>query len=110
MKSSMKCVCGKEAKYNPNMKFNGYDIDGWECKSCGEAFYNPEKAERILIINKLKKHKYYLKLSKVKSNLVLRIPKEVSEVLNLQKSQKVEFGLKDQNEIVIHPLKFAVKG
>lgn len=100
----MKCVCGKIAQYNRNMKFNGYGIDGWECKSCGEAYYNPEKAEKILLLNKLKKHKFHLKLSKVKSNLILRIPKEVSEALNLKKSQEVEFALKNSNEIVINPL------
>jgi len=97
----MKCVCGKIAQYKLHMKFNGYDIDGWECKSCGEAYYNPEKAERILLINKLQKHKFYLKLSRVKSNLILRIPKEVSTALNLKESQKVEFGLKERDEIVI---------
>ena len=99
----MKCICGKTAEYKKNMKFNGYDIDGWECKSCGEAYYNPEKAEQILLINKLKKQKYHLKLSKVKSNLILRIPKEVSEALNLKKSQEIEFSLRNSNEIVIHP-------
>ena len=48
--------------------------------------------------------KYHLKLSRVKSNLVLRIPKEVSEALNLQKGESVEFGLKNNSEMVIHPL------
>jgi hypothetical protein len=86
------------------MKFNGYDIDGWECRSCGEAYYNPEGAERILLINKLKKHKFRLTLSQVKSNLVLRIPKDVSDALSLRKSQRVEFALRNTNEIIIHPL------
>jgi len=100
----MKCVCGKIAKYVKNLKFNNCVIDGWKCGSCGEVYYNPEKAEKILLLNKLKKHKYYLKLSKVKSNLILRIPKEVSEALNLRKGEEVEFSLKDTNDIVIHPL------
>jgi hypothetical protein len=105
----MKCICGKTAEYNKHMKFNGYGIDGWECKSCGEAYYNPEIAERILLLNKLKRHKFHLKLSKVKSNLVLRIPKEVSEALNLKKSQEIEFSLRNSNEIVINP-SIAAKG
>lgn len=105
----MKCVCGKIAKYKKHMKFNGYDIDGWECKSCGEAYYNPEKAEKILLINKLKKHRFYLKLSKVKSNLILRIPKEVSEALNLRKGESIEFGLRNSKEIIIHPLEGSLK-
>ena len=100
----MKCVCGRIAEYKRHMKFNGYDIDGWGCESCGESYYNPEKAEKILLLNKLKRHKFHLKLSKVKSNLILRIPKEVSEALGLKKSQEVEFGVRDTNEIVINPL------
>lgn len=102
--SGMKCICGRIAQYKKHMKFNGYDIDGWKCKSCGESYYNPEKAEKILLLNKLKKHKFHLRLSQVKSNLILRIPKEVSEALNLKKSQQVEFGVKNSNEIVINPL------
>ncbi len=101
----MKCMCGKVAKYVEHLKFNGYDIDGWKCDNCKEEYYNPEKAEKILLLNKLKKHKFSLKLSQVKSNLILRIPKEVSEVLGLRKGGKVEFGLKNLNEIIIHPLK-----
>jgi hypothetical protein len=103
----MECTCGKIAKYVKNLKFNNCAIDGWKCDNCGEVYYNPEKAEKILLINKLKKHKYNLKLSQVKSNLVLRIPKEVSDVLNLRKGGQVEFSLKDSNEIIIHPLETA---
>ena len=100
----MKCVCGKTAKYEKNLKFNKYDIDGWKC-ACGEIYYNPEKAEKILLLNKLKKSKYHLKLSKVKSNLILRIPKEIGEALNLDKGAEVEFSLRDSDEIIIHPIK-----
>ncbi len=99
----MKCMCGKIAQYVKHLKFNGHDIDGWRCDSCEEEYYNPEKAEKILLLNKLKKHKYHLKLSQVKSNLILRIPKEVGEALNLRKGGEVEFSLKDSNEIVIQP-------
>jgi len=107
MKKGMKCMCGKIAKYVKHLNFNNYDTDGWKCDSCGEVYYNPEKAEKILLLNKLKKHKFHLKLSKVKSNLILRIPKEVSEALNLCKGAEVEFGLRDTDEIVIHPLETA---
>ena len=99
----MECVCGKIADYTKHLKFNNQDIDGWECKSCGEAYYNPEKAEKILLLNKLKKHKFHLRLSQVKSNLILRIPKEVSDALNLRKGEEVEFSLKENNKIVITP-------
>ena len=97
----MKCTCGKIAKYVEELTFNNHTIDGWKCE-CGEVYYNPEKAERILLINKLKKVKYHLKLNRVKSNLILRIPKEVSDVLNLHEGNQMELGLRDATEIVLH--------
>lgn len=99
----MKCICGKIAQYKEHLTFNSYDIDGWKC-GCGEIFYNPEKAEKILLLNKLQKMKYHLKLSKVKSNLILRIPKEVGEALELESGDEVELGLKNTKEIVLHPV------
>jgi len=51
-KKNMKCACGRIATYHEHLKFNSYGIDGWVCKNCGETFYNPEKAEKILLLNK----------------------------------------------------------
>ncbi len=99
----MKCVCGKIAQHKEHLTFNGHDVDGWKC-SCGEVYYNPEEAERILLLNKLQKMKYHLKLSKVKSNLILRLPKEVGEVLHLESGDEVELGLKNAKEIIVHPV------
>ena len=100
----MKChKCNKLMKYSKELKFNGYKVDGWKC-SCREEYYAPEKLERILLLNKLKKHKFHLKLSKVKSNLILRIPKKVSDALDLHKGEEVEFSLIESNDMVIHPL------
>tara|TARA_Y100000310_G_scaffold322234_1_gene381043 strand:- start:1187 stop:1522 length:336 start_codon:yes stop_codon:yes gene_type:complete len=101
---NMKCVCSKTAEYEEHLKFNGYEVDGWKCNSCQEEYYNPKKVEKILLLNKLKKMKYHLKLSKVKSNLILRIPKEIGEVLDLHKGAEVELGLKSAKEIVLHPM------
>ena len=100
----MKCQCKGNAEYAAHLKFNGFDIDGWVCKKCGEEYYNPEKAEKILLLNKLKKMKYHLKLSQVKSNLILRIPKEVGIALSLKKGEEVELALSDKNEIVLQPM------
>lgn len=101
---NIECACGKKAKYVEHLKFNGIDIDGWLCGSCGEKYYNPEKAQQILALNKLMKQTFELTLSQIKSNLVLRIPKEVSDALHLQKGEKIEFRLRTPTEIVIHPI------
>ncbi len=99
----MKCVCGKMAEYRENLKFNNHDIDGWVCESCGEQYYNPEKAEKILLMNKIQKMKYNLKLNQIKSNLIVRIPKEVSDALDLHNGEEVELVLKEKN-IILRPV------
>tara|TARA_Y100000310_G_C20686125_1_gene819123 strand:- start:2142 stop:2456 length:315 start_codon:yes stop_codon:yes gene_type:complete len=91
------CSCGKLAKFTKDLTFNRYKISGWVCKGCGEVIYEPIQAERILLLNKLKKQEFRVKLSKVKSNLILRIPKEISDVLSLRKGEKVEFKLQNDN-------------
>jgi hypothetical protein len=73
----MKCYkCKKSVKYVKEMKFNEYKIGGWAC-SCGEKYYDPEQAQKILLLNKLKKESIRAKLGKVRSNLILRLPKDV---------------------------------
>ncbi len=96
----MKCVCGKLAEYEENLRFNQFNIDGW-VRSCGEIYYNPAKAEKILLLNKLQKERYNIKLGRSKSNLILRIPKEISDVLELNKGDDVELGLLSKNKIII---------
>jgi AbrB family looped-hinge helix DNA binding protein len=97
----MKCMCGKITKYEKNLSFNGHTIDGWKCKNCKEEYYNPEKAEKILLLNKLKKRNFNLKLNKVRSNLIVRIPKEVGDALDLKRGDEVNLSLKDNKEILI---------
>jgi hypothetical protein len=101
MKNGMKCPCGHMAVYRKNLRFNQYTLDGWKCKHCGEEYYNPLKAEQILLLNKLKKHKFRLKLSQVKSNLILRIPKDVGTALDLHKGDEVSLGLDKEGKIII---------
>ncbi len=85
----MKCYkCGKNMEYIKGMKFNESIIDGWKC-SCGEIYYNPEQAQKILLLNKLKKESIRARLGRVRSNLILRLPKDVENALNLKKGEEV---------------------
>ncbi len=85
----MRChKCNKKMDYRKDLKFNEYRIDGWKC-SCGEAYFNPEQAEKILLINKLKKQVIRAKLGRIRSNLILRLPKDIETALNLKKGEEV---------------------
>ncbi|MEE9116017.1 MAG: AbrB/MazE/SpoVT family DNA-binding domain-containing protein [Thermoplasmata archaeon] len=87
-KEGMVCVtCGKTAK-RAELRFQGAEIDGWRC-SCGEEYFDPEQAQRILLFNKILTKEYKIKLGQIRSNLIVRIPTELSEVLGLHKGEKV---------------------
>lgn len=76
------------------MKFNEYKIDGWKC-SWKEIYYNPEQAQKILLLNKLKKEVLKAKLGKVRSNLILRLPKDLEYALDLEEGEEVIINLED---------------
>lgn len=85
----MKCnKCGKTMKFVKEMKFNEYSIDGCKC-SCGEIYYDPEQAQKVLLLNKLKKEVLKAKLGKIRSNLILRLPKDLEHAFNLEKGEDV---------------------
>ena len=92
----MKCVsCGKTAK-KAKLRFQGTEIDGWKCP-CGEEYFDPEQAQKILLLNKILSKKYKIKLGQIRSNLIIRIPTELAEALALQKGENVSIkaeGLK----------------
>jgi len=88
----MKCVsCGQVAK-PAKLKFQGDEINGWKC-TCGEEYFDPEEAERILLLNKLKKQKVRVKVGQVRSNIILRIPKAMAEALRIKKGDIVSLTL-----------------
>lgn len=85
----MKChKCNKNMKHERRIKFNEYVIGGWRC-SCGEVYYNPEEAQKILLLNKLKKAVIRAKLGKIRSNLILRLPRDIEYALGLEKGEEV---------------------
>ena len=86
---TIKCMCGAKAPYVKNLTFNQYKLDGWKCKKCGEIYYEPVQAERILLLNKLKKAKMKAKLGRIRSNLILRLPKDIEFVLGLKQGEEV---------------------
>ena len=96
----MKCYkCKKNMKFVKGMSFNNFRLDGWKC-SCGETYFNPEQAEKILLLNKLGKDAVKVKLGRIRSNLILRVPKAVEKALGLKKGKEVSLKIRE-NEIVV---------
>ncbi|MFH1589851.1 MAG: AbrB/MazE/SpoVT family DNA-binding domain-containing protein [archaeon] len=98
----MKChKCNIKMEYKNGLEFNQGMLDGWKCKKCGEIYYDSDQAQRILLMNKLKNQGFEISLNRVKSNLILRIPKAVSEAIGLDEKKKVNLTLVSKNEIRI---------
>ena len=94
----MMCMkCRRTAK-PAKLSFQGYEISGWRC-TCGEEYYNPIQAERILQLNKLKKEALEAKLGRIKSNLILRIPKAIEEALELREGEKIAVRVHSRHKI-----------
>ena len=97
----MKChKCGKKMKYVKQLKFNDYRIDGWKCP-CGEVYFNPEQAHKILLLNKLAKEAIRARLGRIRSNLILRLPKDIESALDLQKGEEVLIKVEDNGLRVV---------
>jgi hypothetical protein len=97
----MKCPnCKQNMNPKKGIPFNQYRIDGFSC-SCGEIYFDPEQAEKILLLNKLKKQKITAKLGRIKSNLILRLPKDVETALGLEQGEEVELHVENKELRVV---------
>ena len=100
-KKGMDCVkCGGRA-LPTKTSFQGIDIDGWKCARCGEVYYDPAQAQRILLLNRLVHEEIEAKLGKVRSNLILRIPKAVEEGLGLKEGEKIRLKVRNSTEVTL---------
>lgn len=94
----MKCVkCGGVAE-KARLRFQGVDIDGWRCK-CGEEYFDPEQAERVLLLNKLKDMSFEVTLGKSRSNLIIRIPTKVQAALGLEPGKTLKLKVEDAKKL-----------
>ncbi len=85
----MKCQeCFKKMNFVKDIDFNGSKIDGYRC-SCGEVYFDPEQAQRVLLMNKLQKGLVKAKLGRIRSNLILRLPKDIETALQLEQGEEV---------------------
>lgn len=97
----MKCFkCDKLMEFKRNISFNKNFVDGWQCQ-CGEIYFKSEQVQKVLMVNQLKKSKIKAKLGRIKSNLILRIPKDVEKVLGLKEGEEVIVKIDDKGLKII---------
>ena len=89
----MQCVRCRRIAQPAKLRFQGHTLDGWKCK-CGEEYFEPLQANRILTLNKLKHQEFHAKLGRIRSNLIVRIPKAVEQGLGLTSGEEVTLKVK----------------
>ena len=100
-RASIVCVvCGGKL-LKIKSKFQGFLIDAYKCNKCKEEFFNPEQAEEILERNKVMHQIFKLTIGQIQSNLIIRIPVKVGEVLDLKKGEKIDLEIESLDEICL---------
>lgn len=82
-------------KIAAGLRFNDFLLDGWHC-SCGEIYFNPEQAQKALLKNQLMKKSIKVRLGKIRSNLILRLPTSVEHALSLKKGEEVTLKMEEK--------------
>lgn len=82
-------------------KFQGFDIDAFKNTKTGEEYFDPDQAENILLFNKLREKSFKTKAGKIQSNIIIRLPVEVSNSLNIKKGEKVNIRVEGRNKLVL---------
>lgn len=98
-KDKTKCLKCKVMMKNEIFNIKGFKVRGYKCPKCKDEVYFGDDLNKVLVYNKLKKG-IPVKVGVLGSSLVMRIPKEVSEALDIKKGRKVVLKIKD-NELVV---------
>ena len=83
----MECIKCKKIAKTAKPKFQGYEIEGWKCE-CGEKYYDPEQAQRILTMNKMKDE-------------TIEVLRLLSKILDLKEARPVKLRVVDLKKIEV---------
>lgn len=76
----------------------GAKVRGWECPKCREAALHPDDAQRMLLLNKLKRG-LPVKIGELGKSLVVRIPKEMAQLYKLSKGEHLTIKAESDKRI-----------
>ena len=82
-------------------KFQGIEIDAFKNTKTGEEYFDPEQAEQILEFNKLRNKLFKTIAGQIQSNIIIRLPVEVSNSLNIKKGEEVKIKIESKKKILL---------
>ena len=98
-KDELECECGGSMK--PKLfDIEGIPVRGWECRKCRRIEYSDD-INLVLTIKKYKKQGALLKLRQVGDTVVITIPKEIREAMQLKVCEDVKLYPVSKKKVVI---------
>lgn len=95
----LECECGGLMKPK-TFNVEGFDVRGWQCQRCNRIDYSDDM-NVVLTVKKFKKKGAVLKLRKVGDTIVITIPKEIREALELKEGEDVKMYPLSRKKVVI---------
>lgn len=80
----------------------GMKVRGWECSRCAETVLHSEDAQKMLVLNKLKKG-ITVKIGKLGQSLIVRFPKEIIDFYHIKKGEDLTLKAEDMDKIGLIP-------
>jgi hypothetical protein len=96
----MKCSCGALAQPK-KIKIEGFGVRAWKCPKCKEEYIDSGDAEFVLMMKKMQKKAVTAKIGVLGDSFIVRIPKEIAEMLKLTRGSKAVLSLNAPNNLVI---------
>lgn len=93
-----KCTNCNSLMRKKSLLIEGANVRGWGCVKCKDIVLHPEDAQRMLMLNKLKRG-LPVKIGELGSNLVVRIPKEIASLYKLSKGEQIIIKAENDKKI-----------
>jgi len=95
----MECECGGVMKPK-SFNVEGFAVRGWECEKCKRIDYSDD-INFALTVKKFKNSGISLKLRQVGDTVVITIPKEIREALELKAGKDVKMYPLSKRKVMI---------
>ena len=93
-----KCTNCNSIMHRKTLVIEGLNIRGWECVKCKETVLHPDDAQRMFVLNKLKRG-LSVKIGELGKSLVIRIPKEIAMHYKLSKGEQIMMKAENNKKI-----------
>lgn len=93
-----KCLKCNDLMKKKNLVIEGTTLRAWECSKCKDTVLHPKDAQRMFLLNKLKRG-LPVKIGELGKSLIVRIPKEIAKIYRLTKGEQITVKAESDTKI-----------